>query len=296
MKKILFTLVSIFTLTNSAFAQNFELPQEFQQSFTLNSNGEIQKKSSVGISSEAYTVKFNDAGVKVFASSTGTTAWYVGSNSCSQNKDLKCVSVYNRDSSKIQGNQMNPFASENHLGSYTLMRINPKKQSESSVIKCNSSFLKKTIRDSGDLSNCAQYTKKSCADWENELGNSPAITALEQKAEMCEQVAKDITKLRTRMKTIFQSDLKDAEKDIQNNFDAATAGDRGIGLIADVKTKEMKINPNVLIYRDIFERSNDCVKYSNIIGTDYSMKDLFSTTDSKSKSRELRSPAEKNRR
>lgn len=296
MNKLIFSLVSVFTLSNMALAQNFELPQEFQHSFTLNSNGEIQKRNSSSTASDAYTVKFNDAGVKVFASSTGTTAWYVGSNSCSQNKDLKCVSVYNRDSSKIQGNQMNPFASENHMGSYTLMRLNPKKQSESSVIKCNSSFLKKTVRDSGDLSNCVQYSKKSCAEWETELGNSAAITTLEQKAQMCEQVANDITKLRTRMKTIFQSNLKDAEKDIQNNFDQATAGDRGIGLVADVKTNEMKINPNVLIYRDIFERSNDCVKYSNIIGNDYSMRDLFSTTDSKSKSRELRAPAERSRR
>ena len=132
------SVLLVFTKANAEMP-NLNLPRDFDRLYSIKSNGEIQPRYGTGKKPENIKVDVVDSGLLVSNSSNDTTAWFVGSIPCTQNKELKCVSIYNRKESKSTGNQQS-FLNKNRKddADFTLIQMNPKKSEDNSVIKCGS--------------------------------------------------------------------------------------------------------------------------------------------------------------
>lgn len=264
MHKFIFTKIILFlallTICSGVNAQIEGLPADFTASFDVSPKGVITPRTGVKVTDPKFSFEPGNDGSRVFSKSDDTTAWHVGSVPCPQNKQLNCVSVYNRDSRKIRGNQMNPFADEDHRGSYSLYRFNKDTGVLNSVIKCGSSTFTTTMtRDQANLKKCFEYTENKCKDWFKFINNESGLNNDDiQKAQQCVDIFAKIDRARIKMTQIFQSDLKDSQKDLESQFDNSTRGDRGLRIAASVTVNNSKPNPTLLNFQDLVERSNDC--------------------------------------
>ena len=272
--KFIFSL-SILAIVFQAQAEitNLPVPREFDRLYSINSNGEIKPRGDSGKTPGSVKVDVTDSGLRVFNTSNDTTAWYVGSTTCSQNKELKCVSIYNRKNSKSTGNQQS-FLDKNRKdqSDFTLIQMNPKKSEDNSVVKCSSQFVTGALRDKADLSGCVKYSKSICDNWSQVLSsdkNKSLFAALAKKGEECSQLLNDASELRRSMKTLFQDDIKNSEKEISKNFDEATRDGGGLRLTSKVEINQApEFSPNVTVYKDLFDRIDDCNEYSQVFVSD----------------------------
>ncbi|MEQ1722881.1 MAG: hypothetical protein ABL930_06865 [Pseudobdellovibrio sp.] len=249
----------IFSISLSQ-AQVSGLPADFSNLYDISAGGVVTAKPSRNArGNTGVTFEQNAASTRVLSKGEGTAAWYVGSTPCPQNKQLNCVSVYNRDSHKIRGNQMNPLADEDHYGKYTLYRFDKDKENLHSVIKCGgSTFTTKLTRNAGNLKNCYEYTESKCKEWSQHI-NENFSDGDGQKAEQCISLFKKIDQSRVKMVQLFQSDLKSSQKDIESQFDEATRADNnGIRISSSVEMNNPIKSPAILTYKDLVDRSNDC--------------------------------------
>lgn len=258
-----------------AQAEISDLPvsREFDRLYSINSKGEIQPRIDSVKKSDSVKVDVVDSGLKVYNTSNDTTAWYVGSIPCSQNKEFKCVSIYNRKTSKSTGNQQSILdKNRKDQSDFTLIQMNPKKSEDNSVVKCSSQFVTGAFSDKADLSGCVKYSKSACENWSEVLNsgkNKSLFAALAKKGEECSQLLNDATELRRSMKSIFQADIENSVKEISNNYDQATKGNEGHFLSTKVEiNKAPELSPNIAVYKDLFDRIDDCNNYAQVFVSD----------------------------
>ena len=275
MKTKLFLSLSILLGFIQAHAEipNLPVPQEFDRLYSVSTQGEILPRYNSVKTPDNIKVKVVDSGLHVFNTSNDTTAWHVGATPCSQNKEFKCVSIYNRKSSKSTGNQQS-FLNKNRKddADFSLIQINSSNPLDNSVIKCNSQFVTGAVRDKADLSGCVKYTRTSCAKWMDVLSSEKNIillTTLNKKGEECAKMLNDASDLRRSMNSVFQDDLKNSEKEITRNFDLATSDNNGLRIQTELELKKLpELSPNVTIYKDLFERLDDCDKFAYLFTSD----------------------------
>lgn len=258
--------IFLFLLLSTCFAQAeiSGLPKDFLANFDLTENGTIRQRDS-SKTSDKFKVERSGDSTRVFSKSSGTTAWHVGSNPCPQNKQLTCLSVYNRDSSRIIGNQHNPFADEDHKGTYSLFKFDKTSGVLQSAIKCKSKFTVSTVRDSGNLKNCFEYTQASCKTWNTYLENESGLTGAEVDiAKQCIDIFKKIDKTRIKAAQLFQSKLADSQKDIESQFDDATKSDGSLRMIADVKITTEPVSPSILHFQSLIDHTTSCGEYETL--------------------------------
>lgn len=259
------------------------LPSDFTRNFSVSKKGVITPLGSSPVLDAKFTIDSNAGSPRVYSKSSGTTAWHVGSAPCVQNKQFNCLSVYTRNSSKIRGNQMNPLAAEDHQGNYSLYRVNKDTGILSSVINCKSKYTVNTTVDESSLKDCHEYTQKKCTDWSNFILNESGLVNGEiEKARECTDLVKRIDKAQLKASQIFQSDLKESEKDLKSQFEDSTRGDKNLRIAAGVKVMNSKSNPALSQYEHLVERSNDCAANTawfekGTLNTDY-LKGLFDST------------------
>lgn len=271
----IFLTLSVLFLGFNALAEISELPvpREFDRLYSINSKGEIQPRYGSVKTPDSIKVDVIDSGLRVFNTAKDTTAWYVGSAPCSQNKELKCVSIYNRKSSQSTGNQQS-FLDKNRKdeSDFTLIQMNPKKSEDNSVVKCSSQFVTGALRDKADLSGCVKLSKSTCENWSQVLSsdkNRSLFAALAKKGEECSQMLNDASELRRSMKSIFQDEIKNSEKEISRNFDEATRENGGLRIVSKVEIKQAaELSPNITVYKDLFDRIDDCNSYSQVFVSD----------------------------
>ncbi|MBC7465894.1 MAG: hypothetical protein H7256_07865 [Bdellovibrio sp.] len=307
MSKILFlnlaALLIVIGTTQNARSQI--TPEQYSQAnddfkafFQIGDDGQVRRRAGVKLPSEISSTVDDGVYSAYLNKKDGSTAWYVGSRACSQNKEFTCLSVYNQNDVKAKGNSQNPFGTETRSGDYTLYRMNTKDPKQSSVVSCSDTKLMvNTVRDDASLKNCTEYSKNSCNEWMKVVNEDPALTGdLEKNEAMCKDLLSRGEKLRAKMRNIFQSNLKDLSKEIGNNFDKATSQNGGLRVTTDAKvetdaTSPVKLNSNVLLIKDVIKRTDDCARYINVFDGSTTkearaarIRDLYSDSDSSNSS------------
>lgn len=261
-----FSTLAVILSAQTVLADLPDVPKEFNRYYDVNSKGEIKNINSK-LPSTLSEGKLDAVVTRVFSTADDTTAWHVGSIPCSQNKELNCVSVYNKKKSQSTGNQESLInKNRQDTSTYTLYQLNPKKPELNSVFACNSKFTTGGIRDSGDLSGCVKYSKDICDAWSKTIAAKKSFFAeLAEKGDECSALFQDAEQLKIEMKNIFQSDLKDASKELEKNFAESTRGQSGLRLTTKVAVQlEKELNSHASTYQDIFKRSEACDNYSEV--------------------------------
>lgn len=238
-----------------------QLPQEFAENFQVNvRTGQISAKNKQRSGSFTQEVGDKAGQLRVFNKAEGASGWHVGSKLCSKNKELTCLSLYRRESYKVNGNQMNPFAPADHKGEYVLYQINTKNPLSNTAIKCRSQLTSNMTLDDASLKSCAVYSKNTCDRWKtvmNKYGSQ-----FSQKAEECSEFMKNLDQVKKDMAAIFQSDLPQLKEELSSNFDDATRMDKGLRLSPNVKFETNSFQQSVLNFKDIFDKTENCETYA----------------------------------
>ena len=267
----IFSLLTFFALIFSTPVSQADLPdvpREFYRYYDVNNNGEIRNINS-RLPATLTESKSDSVVTRVFSTSDNTTAWHVGSIPCSQNKELSCVSVYNKKKSRSTGNQLSLInKNRQDTSTFTLYQLNPKKSEQNSVLSCDSKFMTGGVRDRADLSGCVKYSKENCQAWEKAVAVKKSLfKKLAEKNNECSKIFRDADQLKIEMKNIFQGDIKDSEKELSKNFDEATRENTALRLPTNVELQpETDLNSQIGNYQDIFKRSEGCETYSEVFG------------------------------
>lgn len=260
-KALVFALVSsysIFSFAGSYFVDSI-FPSGFYANYILLPNGAIVKASDKSKAMEVFNNKKD-----------GSLDWSVNSMPCAQNKSFQCVGVYIAEDTKVQGNQMNPFADAVSKGGFTMLKLDPKNAENNSVIKCKNKFTQGMVRDEGRLANCFEYSKAICKNWYDYINkNAAEFSQVVDKVQECESVMKSVDKININLRNIFQGEIKQSEKNISELYDATTHPDRSVGLTTKTEFTQDKLSPHILTYKDIFERTSDCKSYEDIFTKGY---------------------------
>lgn len=260
--------------------QYSQADDSFKKNFEITDKGIVQFMSGRNAPKSITTSMSDNNSVKAYkVQSNGTIDWSVGSQPCSQNKEFNCLGIYNRSNTIEKGNKQNPFGKEYRTGDYTLYRINSKNPKESSVVSCSdTSLLINTAIDDANLKNCVQYSQPACDAWFKAVAEDPTLgSSLFENEQYCKDLLSKGDKLRAKMNTIFQSDLKSISKDISINFNNITNVDKTAHIDSNVQIPENNSSPviankSVLLITDALERSKACKKYESIFDGSNSAK------------------------
>ncbi|MBY0553988.1 hypothetical protein K2P97_05645 [bacterium] len=184
---------------------------------------------------------------------------------------------------------MNPFADEDHLGNYSLYRVDKNTGVLSSVIKCKSMLTTKLTVDEGSLKNCHEYSQNKCSEWLNFINKeSGLVNGDMEKARECTDLFAKIDRARLRAVQIFQGDLKNSQKDLETQFDDSTRADKGLRIAASVKVTSSKPHPTLLKYEDLIDHSSECASNAAWFEKDQRhqeyLRRLFATSPTKGSS------------
>ena len=261
---IVFALISSYSVFGFAADVASDFPTAFTANYHLLATGHVSSNpgSKLDSSDEIFERSQKD----------GDLSWAVKSSPCAQNKSYQCVGIYKKGSSKILGNQMNPFNPVLTDSGFTLLRINPENGDKNSVIKCNSKFTQNFTRDEVNLANCVEYSKSICKKWTDYISqNSAEFTKVFDKVAECTDVMKSVDKFKVVLRNTFQGEIKQSEKDISGAFDGAAHPDRkttGFGTKAQLSQSEL--SPHISTYKDILDRTADCSKYEGFFDKGFS--------------------------